>query len=252
VSAALTDRTVLVSVMLANNEIGTLQPVAEIARATRERGVLLHTDAAQAAGHVPIDVEAMQVDLLSISAHKIYGPKGVGALYVRGQKPRVPLVAQMDGGGHERGLRSGTLNVPAVVGLGRACELMVNEGVAEAARMKDFRDRLWEGLRRGLDGVALNGDLERRLTNNLNVSFDGIPSETLIGAVREIAVSSGSACTSATLEPSYVLRAMGCSDERARASIRFGIGRFNTADEIDRATTLVVEKVRALRHEAGR
>jgi len=247
VAEAITDRTVLVSVMLANNEIGTIQPVGEIGRITRERGVLLHTDAAQAIGRVPIDVDAMGIDLLSISAHKIYGPKGVGALYVRSQKPRVRVAAQMDGGGHERGMRSGTLNVPAIVGLARACDVMRSEGDAETGRIRALRDRLWERFRRELDGVELNGDLERRLAGNLNVSFTGVSSDTLIGAVREIAVSSGSACTSASLEPSYVLRAVGASDARARSSVRFGVSRFTTEAEIDRAASLVVAAVRELR-----
>jgi cysteine desulfurase len=247
---AITERTVLVSVMLANNEVGTIQPVAEIGRVTRERGVLLHTDAAQAIGRVSIDVDAMNVDLLSLSAHKIYGPKGVGALYVRSQGPRVRLVSQMDGGGHERGMRSGTLNVPAIVGLARACERMKEEGEAETQRIRALRDRLWERLNRELTGVAVNGDLEHRLAGNLNVSFEGVSSEAFIGAARELAVSSGSACTSASLEPSYVLRALGASDERARSSIRFGVSRFTTDEELDRAASVVVTKIRELRAQA--
>jgi cysteine desulfurase len=249
VRAAVTDQTVLVSVMLANNEVGTLQPVAEIGKFTRERGVLLHTDAAQAIGRVPVNVDALGVDLLSLSAHKIYGPKGVGALYVR-SKPRVRLVAQMDGGGHERGMRSGTLNVPAVVGLGKACELMKKEGAAETERVRALRDGLLAKLRGALDGVDLNGDAELRLAGNLNVSFHEVTSESLIGALKTVAVSSGSACTSASLEPSYVLRAMGLDDERARASIRFGVGRFTTEEEIDRAAAAVIAKVKALREAA--
>jgi cysteine desulfurase len=237
-------------VMLANNEVGTLQPVTEIGRVTRERGVLFHTDAAQAIGRVPIDVEAMNVDLLSLSAHKIYGPKGVGALYVRSKNPRVRLVAQLDGGGHERGMRSGTPNVPGIVGLAKACELYVSEGSAESIRVRALRDRLWKELSSSLDAVHLNGDAERRLPGNLNVSFTAVASDALIGELKEVAVSSGSACTSASLEPSYVLRAMGIDDERARASIRFGIGRFTTEEEIGRAASLVIDKVRGLRERS--
>jgi cysteine desulfurase len=250
VAAAITEGTALVSVMLANNEVGTVQSVAEIGRLTRERGVLLHTDAAQAVGRVPIDVESMNVDLLSLSAHKIYGPKGVGALYVRSKNPRVRLVAQQDGGGHERGMRSGTPNVPGIVGLAKACELLVAEGAAESARIRRLRDDLWRRLSSGLDAVFLNGDQDRRLPGNLNVSFAAVPSDSLIGELKEIAVSSGSACTSASLEPSYVLRAMGVSEDLARASIRFGIGRFTTEDEIARAAGAVIAKVRALRERS--
>ncbi len=246
VASAITERTVLVSVMLANNEVGTVQPIAEIGGLTRARRVLLHTDAAQAVGRVAIDVDAMGVDLLSMSAHKIYGPKGVGALFVRRQAPTVHLTAQMDGGGHERGLRSGTLNVPAIVGFGKASELM-HADPSESARMAALRDRLLENLRRELDGVELNGDATHRLAGNLNVSFAGVSSDALIGRLPDVAVSSGSACTSASLEPSYVLRAMGLGDERARSSIRFGIGRFTTGEDIERATERVVAAVRALR-----
>ena len=248
VAAAITERTILVSVMLANNEVGTIQPVAEVGRVTRERGVLLHTDAAQAVGRTDIDVESMNVDLLSMSGHKIYGPKGVGALYVR-SKPRVRLVAQMDGGGHERGMRSGTLNVPAVVGLGVACEILSTEWQAEAARTRALRDRLYHRLTE-LPDVELNGDYERRLPGNLNVSFVGVRSDALMTAARQIAVSTGSACTSASLEPSYVLRAMGCDEERALASVRFGIGRYNTEEEVDFAADLVVGAVHSLRERS--
>jgi cysteine desulfurase len=247
IAAALTDRTVLVSVMLANNEVGTLQPVAEIGAVTRARGILLHTDAAQAIGRVPIDVDAMNVDLLSLSAHKLYGPKGVGVLYARSNRPRVRLSPQMEGGGHERGVRSGTLNVPGIVGLARACEILQQEGDTENARFRALRDRLLAALTAALPGVHLNGHATRRLAGNLNVSFDGISSDALVGSLREVAVSTGSACTSASLEPSYVLRAMGLSDARARASVRFGIGRFTTEEEIDRAVLHVVERVNALR-----
>jgi cysteine desulfurase len=247
---AITDRTFLVSVMAANNEVGTIQPISEIGRAVRAFGVLFHTDAAQAIGRVSIDVDAMNIDLLSLSAHKIYGPKGVGALYVRSKNPRVRLVAQLDGGGHERGMRSGTPNVPGIVGLAKACELYGAEGGAESTRVRALRDRLWKELSTKLDAVHLNGDLEQRLPGNLNVSFTAVPSDALIGELKEVAVSSGSACTSASLEPSYVLRAMGMDDERARASIRFGISRFTTEEEIGRAASLVVEKVRALRERS--
>jgi cysteine desulfurase len=247
VVAAMTERTVLVSVMLANNEVGTIQPVAEIGRVTRERGVWLHTDAAQAVGRVPIDVEAMSIDLLSMSAHKIYGPKGVGALYVRRRGARVRLIAQMDGGGHEGGVRSGTLNVPGIVGLGAACGILAEEGATETARLAVLRDRLLLRLEGELEGVELNGDRVRRLAGSLNVSFAAVPSDTLIGGLREVALSSGSACTSASLEPSYVLRAMGAGEGRARSSIRFGIGRFTTEEEVDRAAALVIARVRELR-----
>ncbi|HVU03717.1 MAG TPA: aminotransferase class V-fold PLP-dependent enzyme [Polyangiaceae bacterium] len=247
VAEAITERTALVSVMLANNEIGTIQPVAEIGKITRERGVFLHTDAAQAIGRVPIDVDGMNVDLLSLSGHKLYGPKGVGALWVRSDKPRVRLVAQMDGGGHERGMRSGTLNVPGIVGLAKACDLMTEEGGLETARIGALRDRLRDALERTVPGTLLNGDREARLAGNLNVSFEGVSSDALIPKLPGLAVSSGSACTSASLEPSYVLRALGLSDERARSSIRFGVSRFTTEAEIDRAAELVRDAVRALR-----
>jgi len=247
VIGAFTPSTVLVSVMLANNEVGTLQPVAEIGAASRERGILLHTDAAQAVGRVGIDVNAMNVDLLSLSAHKLYGPKGVGALYVRSRNPRVRLAPQMEGGGHERGLRSGTLNVPGIVGLARACEILRDEGAEESARLRRLRQQLHDALAKALSGVLLNGDADRRLPGNLNVSFEGVRSDALVGALKEVAVSTGSACTSASLEPSYVLRAMGLPDERARSSIRFGVGRFTTEEEVDRAAAHVIDKVRGLR-----
>ena len=250
IAAAITPKTVLVSVMSANNEVGTIQPIAEIGRITRDRGVFFHTDAAQAIGRVAIDVDRMGIDLLSLSAHKIYGPKGTGALYVRSRGPRVRLVAQMDGGGHERGMRSGTLNVPGIVGLSKACELLSQESRAENERLRTLRDRLYAALRASVDGVELNGDAELRLAGNLNVSIAGIPSDTLIGALPEIAISSGSACTSASLEPSYVLRAMGASDERARASLRFGIGRFTTEAQVDRAAELIAVKTTELRRAA--
>lgn len=248
VKKALRKDTVLVSIMLANNEIGTVQPLAEIGKLTRESGVLLHTDAVQGIGKVDFDVQKMNVDLASISAHKMYGPKGVGALYVRRSKPRVRLVAQMDGGGHERGMRSGTLNVPAIAGFGKAAELMTLEGKAEADRLLALRERLRKKLDSSLERVILNGSLEFRLPGNLNVSFAFVEGEGLLMAIKDVAVSSGSACTSASLEPSYVLRALGVGDELAHSSIRFGLGRFNTEEEIDYVAALVIDKVRLLRN----
>jgi cysteine desulfurase len=247
VSAALTDKTVLVSVMHANNEIGVVQPLADIGRACRERGVLFHTDAAQSAGRIAIDVDAMSIDLLSLSAHKCYGPKGIGALYVRSKNPRVRLTAQMDGGGHERGMRSGTLNVPGIVGMGAACRIARAEMPEEAARLLALRERLREKLFSGLDQLTVNGDLEQRLPGSLNVSFAHVEGESLMMGLREIAVSSGSACSSATLEASYVLRAIGVGDELAHSSIRFGLGRFNTEEEIDYAAARVIAEVGRLR-----
>ena len=217
IAAAITERTVLVSVMLANNEVGTIQPLADIGRITRARSVLLHTDAAQAIGRVAIDLDAMGIDLLSLSAHKIYGPKGVGALYVRSRNPRVRLIAQIDGGGHERGMRSGTLNVPGIVGLAKACDLMREEGVVESALIRILRDRLYTALVGALgDGVVLNGDAELRLPGNLNVSFQGVASDALIAALPGLAVSSGSACTSGDTEPSHVILALGIDRETAK------------------------------------
>jgi cysteine desulfurase len=252
VGRAITPDTILISVMLVNNEMGAIQPIEAIGKVARERKVLLHCDAVQGIGRTPFDVERMHVDLASISAHKIYGPKGVGALFVRRARPRVQLIAQIDGGGHERALRSGTLNVPAIVGFGKACELMASEGEGEAVRIRGLRERLLSRLRAELDGVLLNGDAERRHAGNLNVSFAGVRSDALMGALRDVAVSSGSACTSASLEPSYVLRAMGIDEERAAASIRFGVGRFNTEGEIDFAAGRVVDEVKKLRQaDAG-
>jgi cysteine desulfurase len=247
VAAAITDRTVLVSVMHANNEIGVVQPLEEIGAVCRGRGVLLHSDAAQSAGRLPIDLRTMPVDLLSLSAHKLYGPKGVGALVVRSRNPRVRLTAQMDGGGHERGMRSGTLNVPGIVGMGAAFEIAKAEMTEENRRVLALRERLRERLFEGLDQVTLNGDLERRLPGNLNVSFAHVEGESLMMGLREVAVSSGSACSSATLEASYVLRAIGVSDEMAHSSIRFGLGRFNTEEEIDYAAARVIAEVKRLR-----
>ena len=245
--AAITDKTILVSIMLANNEIGTVQPMEEIGKITRERGVLLHTDAVQGVGKVDFDVQKMNVDLVSMTAHKMYGPKGVGALYVRRSKPRVRISAQMDGGGHERGNRSGTLNVPGIVGFGMAAKIMKEEGKAESIRMIALRDRLHKKLLANLDETYLNGSAAHRLPGNLNVSFAFVEGEAMMMAIKDVAVSSGSACTSASLEPSYVLRALGVGDELAHSSIRFGLGRFNTEEEVDYVADLVIEKVKKLR-----
>ncbi len=247
VKKALTDKTILVSVMLANNEVGTVQPLAAIGKLTRERGVLLHTDAVQGVGKTPFHVDTMNVDLASVTAHKMYGPKGVGALYVRRSKPRVRLVAQMDGGGHERGMRSGTLNVPGIVGFGKAAEIMRLEGNEESARILGLRERLRTKIQASLDEVYLNGSLEHRLPGNLNLSFAFVEGEGLMMAIKDVAVSSGSACTSSSLEPSYVLRAMGLGDELAHSSIRFGLGRFTTEAEVDYVADLMVKKVTKLR-----
>lgn len=247
VEKALTDKTILVSVMLANNEVGSVQPLEEIGKLTRSRGVLLHTDAVQGIGKVPFDVQRMNVDLASITAHKIYGPKGVGALYIRRSKPRVRLVAQMDGGGHERGARSGTLNVPAIVGFGKAAEILRQDGPEENARIFALREHLRKRLFAELDEVHVNGSMEHRLPGNLNVSFNFVEGEGLMMAIKDVAVSSGSACTSASLEPSYVLRALGVGDELAHSSIRFGLGRFTTKEEVDYVADLVIAKVKKLR-----
>jgi cysteine desulfurase len=247
IEKALTDKTILVSVMLANNEVGTIQPIAEIGKLTRSRGVIFHVDAVQGLGKTPFDVRAMNVDLASLTAHKIYGPKGVGALYVRRSKPRIRLVAQMDGGGHERGNRSGTLNVPGIVGFAKACEILEREGVEEANRIRALRDRLHQRITNQLDEVVLNGHPEKRLPGNLNLSFSFVEGEGLMMAIKDVAVSSGSACTSASLEPSYVLRSMGLNEEAAHSSIRFGLGRFNTEEEVDYVADLLIEKVRKLR-----
>lgn len=247
VKRALTDKTVLVSIMHANNEVGTIHPIEEIGRITKERGVLFHVDAAQTVGKIAVDVNAMNIDVLSFSSHKMYGPKGIGALYVRRQNPRVRLGAVIHGGGHERGMRSGTLNVPAIVGMGKACEIGTTEMKEEAVRLKSLRDRLMTGIFSRLDAVYLNGHPEKRLPNNLNVSFAYVEGEALMMGLKEIAVSSGSACTSASLEPSYVLRAMGVGEDLAHTSIRFGLGRFNTAEEIDLAIGRIEAVVNRLR-----
>lgn len=244
---AIKDDTVLVSLMHGNNEIGTLQPIAEVGRLCKERGVLFHTDASQTFGKVPIDVEAMGIDLLSCSGHKIYGPKGVGALYVRRKRPRVRCEPVLHGGGHERGMRSGTLNVPGIVGLGKAAELCRLHLDTEPARIAGLRDRLHEGITSQLDQVTLNGHPTRRTPTNLNLSFAYVEGESLMMGFSEIAVSSGSACTSASLEPSYVLKALGVGDELAHSSIRFSLGRFTTAEEIDYTIERVVTAVQKLR-----
>jgi len=244
--AALSERTLLVSIMAAHNEIGVIQPLAEIGALCRARGVLLHTDAAQALGKIPLDVEAMKIDLMSMSGHKLYGPKGVGALYVR-RRPRVRLVPLIDGGGQERGLRSGTLPTPLCVGFGKACAIAAAEMAGEAARLKQLRERLRQNLARRVPGLSVNGDLEHRLPGSLNVSVPGATAPELIAACASIAISTGSACTSASVEPSYVLRALGLSDDRANASIRLGLGRFTTAAEVDYAADTIAAAAARLR-----
>lgn len=247
VREALCDDTILVSIMHGNNEIGTLQPIAEIGRLCKERGVLFHTDCCQTFGKVPIDVEQMGIDLLSCSAHKIHGPKGVGALYVRRKKPRVRCEAILQGGGHERGMRSGTLNVPSIVGLGQAAELCRTRMDSEPKRLASLRDRLYRGITAQLDEVYLNGHPTQRTPTNLNLSFAYVEGESMMMGFSDIAVSSGSACTSASLEPSYVLKSLGVGDDLAHSSIRFSVGRFNTEEEIDYTIELVVAAVRKLR-----
>jgi cysteine desulfurase len=244
---AIDPKTILVTIMFANNEIGVIQPVAEIGKICRERGVLFHTDGVQAVGKVPIDVNKMNIDLMSITAHKLYGPKGVGALYVRRKNPRVQISAIIDGGGHERGMRSGTLNVAGIVGLGKACAIASEEMAQEAKKLSGLRDRLRERIMSRLDEVYVNGSSEHRLPGNLNISFAYVEGESLLMGINDIAVSSGSACTSATLEPSYVLKALGTGDDLAHSSIRFGIGRFNTEAEVDYVADRVVETVQRLR-----
>jgi cysteine desulfurase len=246
-SEAVTEKTVLITIMAANNEIGTIQPVAEIGRIAEQNGVLFHCDATQAVGRIPIDVQAMGIHLLSLSAHKIHGPKGAGALYVRGKNPRVQLVPLLDGGGHERGMRSGTLNVPGIVGLGAACEIARREMAEESARLQALRDRLQQGIFAALEDVRLNGHPTMRLPGNLNVSFGGVEGESLLMGLKEIAVSTGSACTTAALEPSHVLRAIGLKDPLIHSSIRFGLGRFNTAEEVEYVIGRVVGEVKRLR-----
>ncbi len=244
---AMDDKTILVTIMFANNEIGVLQPVAEIGKLCRERGVLFHTDAVQAVGKVPVDVNAMNIDVLSLSAHKMYGPKGVGALYVRRRNPRVQIAEQINGGGHERGMRSGTLNVTGIVGLGKACELCREEMPQEMERLRKLREHLKARLESKLDYIHVNGSMEHRLHGNLNMSFVYVEGESLLMGINDVAVSSGSACTSATLEPSYVLKALGLGDDVAHSSIRFGLGRFNTLAEVDYVADKLIDIVQKLR-----
>ena len=244
---AITDKTTLISIMTANNEIGVLQPIREIGAVANARGVLFHTDAVQAVGKVPFDVTADNVHMASISAHKMYGPKGVGALYVRRRNPRVLLTPIIEGGGHERGMRSGTLNVPGIVGFGKAAELCRLEMATDSARTRALRDRLNQKLHESLDELYINGSMEHRLPGNLNISFAYVEGESLLMGINDVAVSSGSACTSASLEPSYVLKALGTGDELAHSSIRFGLGRFNTEEEVDYVADKLVGVVRKLR-----
>jgi cysteine desulfurase len=244
---AITDKTVLISIMYANNEIGVVQPMKEIAKIAKEKGVLFHSDAVQAVGKIPVNVIQDGIDVLSLSAHKLYGPKGVGALYVRRRNPRVQITAQMDGGGHERGMRSGTLNVPGIAGLGAACEIANRDMAEETRRLQFLRDKLKDKLMNELDEVYINGSMEHRLPHNLNISFAYVEGESLLMGINDIAVSSGSACTSATLEPSYVLKALGAGDDLAHSSIRFGIGRFNTEEEVDYVANKVIDVVQKLR-----
>jgi cysteine desulfurase len=245
--AAITDKTILISIMTANNEIGVLQPVAEIGAIAKEKGILFHTDAVQAAGKVPFDVNQVKADMVSISAHKMYGPKGVGALFVRRRNPRVLLAEQISGGGHERGMRSGTLNVPGIVGLGKAAALCQAEMTAEAARLRKLRDRLNEKFHQNLDEIYVNGSMEHRLPHSLNISFAYVEGESLLMGINDVAVSSGSACTSASLEPSYVLKALGAGDDLAHSSIRFGLGRWTTEEEVDYVVEKLTSVVRRLR-----
>jgi cysteine desulfurase len=245
--AAITDRTILVTIMLANNEVGTIQPLAEIAALVRPRGIPLHTDAVQAAGALDLNVEALGVDLLSLAGHKIYGPKGVGALYVRRRNPRVLLSEQISGGGHERGMRSGTLNVPGIVSLGKAAEICKAEMATEADRLRQLRDYLNAGLHKNLDELYINGSMEHRLPHNLNISFAYVEGESLLMGINDVAVSSGSACTSASLEPSYVLKALGAGDDLAHSSIRFGLGRWTTKEEVDYVVDKLTNVVQRLR-----
>jgi cysteine desulfurase len=244
---AIDDKTILVTIMAANNEIGVIQPIAEIGKLCHEKGVIFHTDGVQAVGKIPLNVQAMNIDVLSLTAHKIYGPKGVGALYVRRRNPRVQISAQIDGGGHERGMRSGTLNVPGIVGLGKACEIAREEMATEAVRLQAMRDRLRKKFDDELDYIEVNGSWEHRLPGNLNMSFVYVEGESLLMGINDVAVSSGSACTSATLEPSYVLKALGLGDDVAHSSIRFGLGRFNNEAEVDYVADKVIGIVKKLR-----
>jgi cysteine desulfurase len=248
----ITKETILVSVMFANNEIGTIEPIEEIGKICAEMNVLFHTDAAQALGKIPIDVQEMNIDLMSMSAHKLYGPKGVGALFIKKKMPKIKIVPIIDGGGHENGLRSGTLNVPGIVGFGKACEIAKNEMKEESKRLRKLRDILQNEIMSKLDDVYLNGHPEKRLPNNLNLSFDGVESEAIMMGMKEIAVSSGSACSSASVEKSHVLKAIGLNDDLIAGAIRFGLGRFNTEEEIDYAINRVVEVVNNLRNISPR
>ncbi len=244
---AITPKTILISIMYANNEIGVVQPIAEIGKIAKEKGVFFHVDGVQAVGKIPVDVQKDGIDLLAMSGHKIYGPKGVGALYVRRKNPRVQLSAIIDGGGHERGMRSGTLNVTGIVGLGKACEICMQEMPQESERMRRLRERLKDKIFSELDEVFINGSMVHRLPNNINISFAYVEGESLLMGINDVAVSSGSACTSATLEPSYVLKALGVGEDLAHTSIRFGLGRFNTEEEVDYVVARLVETVNRLR-----
>jgi cysteine desulfurase len=244
---AITPKTILLSIMYANNEIGVIQPIAEIGKIAKEHKILFHVDAVQAVGKIPVDVQRDSIDLLSISAHKLYGPKGIGALYVRRKDPKVEISPTIDGGGHERGMRSGTLNVPGIVGLGKACELCQKEMPEEGPRLARLRDKLKDAIMASLDGTGVNGSMTHRLPNNLNLSFSGVEGDALLMGINDVAVSSGSACTSAMIEPSYVLRALGVSDELSHSSIRFGLGRFNTEEEVSYVGDRVIETVKRLR-----
>ena len=252
VKKAITPRTILIAIMYANNEIGVINAMAEIGKIAKEYGIFFGVDGAQAVGKIPVDVQKDNIDLLAMSGHKLYGPKGVGALYVRRRNPRVQLSAIIDGGGHERGMRSGTLNVPGIAGLGKACELCQQEMPTESVRLRGFRDRLLTGLGARLDGVFINGSMEHRLPNNLNVGFAYVDGESLLMGISDVAVSSGSACSSASLEASYVLRALGVSEDLAHSSIRFGLGRFNTEAEVDYVADKVAEAVSRLRELSPR
>ncbi len=245
--SAITSKTILISIMCANNEIGVIQPIAEIGKIAKQHGVLFHVDGAQAVGKIPVDVIADGIDLLSMTAHKMYGPKGVGALYVRRKNPRVQIAALLDGGGHERGMRSGTLNVPGIVGFGKASEICEAEMPVESERLRQLRDRLKDAIASGLDGTQINGSLAHRLPHNINISFTDVESDALLMGISDVAISNGSACTSATIEPSHVLKALGVSDELSHSSIRFGLGRFNTEEEVDYAAARVIDTVKRLR-----
>ncbi|HTZ47796.1 MAG TPA: IscS subfamily cysteine desulfurase [Verrucomicrobiae bacterium] len=247
VRKAIKPTTILICIMYANNEIGVINPIAEIGKIAKERGIVFAVDGVQAVGKIPVDAQKDNIDLLAISGHKIYGPKGVGALYVRRRNPRVQLSAIIDGGGHERGMRSGTLNVPGIVGLGKACEISQQEMASESVRLRELRDRLRAGLEAKLDEVFINGSMEHRLPNNLNMSFAYVEGESLLMGINDVAVSSGSACTSATLEPSYVLKALGVGEDLAHTSIRFGLGRFTTQEEVDYVIDKMVQVVTKLR-----